>query len=142
MIKRILVALSGTPYTPVAVEHALELAATHGAEITGVTVTDLQRLANVGPVPVGAGAAAHSLTEHRILVTEESEAALLFDYRADPLEQQDLADGAPEDRERLREAASRYQREVRSLYNPEGEKSAPELGPGLEQQLRGLGYID
>jgi nucleotide-binding universal stress UspA family protein len=71
MIKRILVALSGTPYTPVAVEHALTLARLHDAEVTGVTVTDLRRLANVGPVPVGAGAAAHALAEHRISITEE-----------------------------------------------------------------------
>lgn len=69
--RRILVALSGTPYTPVAIEHAVELALRHGAELTGVTVTDLRRLADVGPIPVGAGAAAHELTEHRIEVTEQ-----------------------------------------------------------------------
>jgi hypothetical protein len=78
----------------------------------------------------------------RILVTEQPEAVELFDYRVDPLEQQDLADDMPEGRERLREAARRYQREVRSLYRPGGEEGAPALDPGLEKQLRGLGYIE
>ncbi len=71
MIKRILVALSGTPFTEAAVRHAVELAERHGAELTGVTVVDLARLANVGPVPVGAGAAAHELVEHRLQLTEQ-----------------------------------------------------------------------
>ncbi|MHC4991458.1 MAG: universal stress protein, partial [Planctomycetota bacterium] len=71
MIKRILVALSGTPYTPIAVRYAVELGVGHEAQVTGVTVTDLARLANVGPVPVGAGASASALAEYRIQITEE-----------------------------------------------------------------------
>lgn len=71
MVKRILVALSGTRYTPIAIRHAVELARVHGASVTGVTVTDLQRLASVGPVPVGGMAAASSLAEHRIQITEQ-----------------------------------------------------------------------
>ncbi len=70
MIKRILVALSGTPFTDTAVQHALELAALHDAQITGVTDVDLAKVANVGPVPMGAGAAAHDLVEHRLQLTE------------------------------------------------------------------------
>ncbi len=66
MIKRVLVALSGSPYTPSAVSHALELARNHSAEVTGVTITDLAKLANVGPVPLGAGAAASELSHQRI----------------------------------------------------------------------------
>ena len=71
MIKRILVALSGTPYTEPAVTHSLELARAHGAEITGVTDVDLAKVANVGPVPMGGGAAATELVEHRLHLAEK-----------------------------------------------------------------------
>ncbi|MHC4349783.1 MAG: universal stress protein, partial [Planctomycetota bacterium] len=71
MIKRILVALSGTPYTKAAAQHALELANQHKATLTGVTDIDLAKVADVGPVPMGAGAAAHDLMAHRLKLTEE-----------------------------------------------------------------------
>ncbi len=71
MTKRILVALSGTPLTDSAVQHALELAKTHDAEITGVTDIDLAKVASVGPIPMGAGAAATELVEHRLQITEQ-----------------------------------------------------------------------
>ena len=71
MIKRILVALSGTPYTRSAIQHAIELAGYHGSSLTGVTDIDLARVADVGPVPMGAGAAAHNLVEHRLQLTEQ-----------------------------------------------------------------------
>jgi len=71
MLKRILVALSGTPFTPIAVRWAVELAQKHGASVTGVTVVDTERLSIVGPVPIGGGAAAHALGEHRVAVTQE-----------------------------------------------------------------------
>jgi len=44
MIKRILVGLAGTVYTPVAIERAVSLAKTHDAEVTGVTVLDPRQL--------------------------------------------------------------------------------------------------
>jgi nucleotide-binding universal stress UspA family protein len=72
MIKRILVALSGTPYTPTAVRYALEVARLHAAEVTGVTLVDPRRIENVGPVPLGGASAAHELAEHRRHATEES----------------------------------------------------------------------
>jgi nucleotide-binding universal stress UspA family protein len=71
MLKRILVALSGTPFTPVAVQRGVELAQKHGASLTGVTVVDIERLSDVGPVPIGGAARAHELTEHRVAVTQE-----------------------------------------------------------------------
>lgn len=40
MIRRILVGLAGTTYTPVAIQRAVKLAKTHNAEVTGVTVLD------------------------------------------------------------------------------------------------------
>ena len=44
MIKRILLGIGGTPYTSVAIQRAVELAKRFEAEITGVTVLDLDRL--------------------------------------------------------------------------------------------------
>lgn len=80
MVKRILVALSGTPFTDSAIKHALELAQFHQAELTGVTDVDLSRIADVGPVPIGGGAAATGLTEHRLQVTEEHIEKAISDF--------------------------------------------------------------
>ncbi len=80
MIKRILVALSGTPFTATATKYALELAKLHKAEVTGVTDVDIAKLMKVGPVPVGGGAAAASLAEHRIHVTEEHVEQAIADF--------------------------------------------------------------
>ncbi|MCL4209209.1 MAG: universal stress protein [Phycisphaeraceae bacterium] len=66
MLKRILVGLGGTPYTLAAMQHALDLARRHQAETTGVTVLEASQVADVGPVPLGAGAAAAELREHRV----------------------------------------------------------------------------
>ncbi len=71
MIKRILVGLSGTAFTPSAIQHAVDLARLHDASLTGVTLVDLGRLANVGPIPMGGGAAASEIIEHRLAVTEQ-----------------------------------------------------------------------
>ena len=48
MIKKILLGLGGTPYTSVAIQRAVELAKRFEAEITGVTVLDLDRLRRAG----------------------------------------------------------------------------------------------
>ena len=48
MIKRILLGIGGTPYTSVAIQRAVELAKRFEAEITGVTVLDLDRLRRAG----------------------------------------------------------------------------------------------
>ncbi|MBT4584569.1 MAG: universal stress protein [Phycisphaerae bacterium] len=71
MIKRILVALSGTPCTQSAIAHGVELAKQHNAELTGVTVIDPNRLQDVGPIPIGGAAAAHELAEHRMQLASE-----------------------------------------------------------------------
>jgi len=49
MIKRILVGLGGTPFTPVAIQRAVMLARSQGAEITGVTIVDPGKLGRVAP---------------------------------------------------------------------------------------------
>lgn len=71
MIKRILVGLGGTPYTPFAIARAIELACRHQAELTGVTVVDVRRLSRVGPVPLGASVSARELREFRLEVAQE-----------------------------------------------------------------------
>ena len=69
MIRRILVGLGGTSFTPVAIRRAVELAQIHEARVTAVTVVDAKRLDRVGPVPLGGATAAHELREHRWEVT-------------------------------------------------------------------------
>lgn len=71
MIKCILVGIGGTPFTDVAVQRAVELASSHAAVVTGVTVVDLKRLQQVGPVPLGAAAYAEKLRKQRTEITEE-----------------------------------------------------------------------
>ena len=71
MIKRILVGLTGTHYSPVAIRTAVELALARGAELTGVTVVDTARLSHLGPVPLGAEGAAEELREHRLQLTAQ-----------------------------------------------------------------------
>ncbi|MHC5113283.1 MAG: universal stress protein [Planctomycetota bacterium] len=80
MLKRILVGLSGTQFTPVAVRYATELARAHDAAVTGVTIMDLKKLEDVGPVPMGGGAAAHALAEHRLQVTGERVESACADF--------------------------------------------------------------
>jgi nucleotide-binding universal stress UspA family protein len=82
MIKRILVALSGTPYTPSAIRHALELAQAHDAEVTGVTIVDMKALADTGPVPLGGASAAHQLSEHRMEITRERIEEVIEQFKA------------------------------------------------------------
>ena len=44
MVRRILVGLGGTPFTPTAIRYVTELAETHQAEVCGATVIDYRRL--------------------------------------------------------------------------------------------------
>jgi nucleotide-binding universal stress UspA family protein len=80
MIRTILLGLGGTPFTNVAIERAVELARIHKAIITGVTVVNPDAVEKIGPVPVGGGAYAKRLRDHRRKVTETAvaEAAETF----------------------------------------------------------------
>jgi len=71
MISRILVGLGGTAYTENCTRTAIDIAQRHNAQLTGVTVVDLNALRRVGPVPMGAGQAAKELREHRLEVTRD-----------------------------------------------------------------------
>jgi len=90
MIKRILIGIGGTPFTATATEAAVQLGVTHGARVTAVTVVDEARLRNVGPIPLGGGAAAAELREHRFRVTREKISAAIAS-----LEQQCAARNVP-----------------------------------------------
>ena len=57
-IKRILVELGSTPYTPIAIRRALELAQRHEAMVTGVTIVDFKGLRDSG-VFYASGARVH-----------------------------------------------------------------------------------
>ena len=50
MIKRVLVGLAGTPYTPVDIQRAIMIAQSNSAEVTGVTVLDLSRIRRLAHV--------------------------------------------------------------------------------------------
>jgi len=68
MIKRILIGLAGTTYTPVAIQRAIALAQAHDAEVTGVTVLDARRVRSLGKAaPHQDAEAIHS---HRKTITE------------------------------------------------------------------------
>lgn len=82
MIKRILVGLAGTAYTPVAIQRAVTLAQTHGAEVTGVTVLDSRRVRMLGGnVPL-----THETRlagcDSRLVVTQERMADSIRDFEA------------------------------------------------------------
>jgi nucleotide-binding universal stress UspA family protein len=66
MLKRILVGVTGTRAFAAKVDFVLDLAERHGAEIGAVSCIDVDRLAKVGPVPIGAGPFAEELVEHRV----------------------------------------------------------------------------
>jgi nucleotide-binding universal stress UspA family protein len=71
MIKKILLGLGGTPYTSVAINRAIELAKRFEAEITGVTVVDVKRLASVGLAPKSNAPAAKETDRQRVHLTNE-----------------------------------------------------------------------
>ncbi len=81
MIRRILVVLAGTRFTPSAIRLAVELAGRHGARVTGVAALDRRRLDYVGPVPPGAAAHAERLRTHRHTVRREQVAAAVRTFR-------------------------------------------------------------
>lgn len=52
MIKKILLGIAGTPYTSVAIQYAVSLAKRFEAEITGVTMFDVQHLTSINTMPI------------------------------------------------------------------------------------------
>lgn len=64
-MKRILVGIGEEEYSRTATHYAIELAQRFDASVTAIGIVDLVRLGNVGPVPVGGGAAARQLRQER-----------------------------------------------------------------------------
>ncbi|MDA3960000.1 MAG: universal stress protein, partial [Planctomycetota bacterium] len=65
MIRSIMLALSGSPFTPVASRYAVEIAAAHQAKITGVSFLDVERLYRQ-MLPVGAVGYARAATTETV----------------------------------------------------------------------------
>jgi nucleotide-binding universal stress UspA family protein len=72
MIKRILVGLGDRVFAASATKQAIRFARQFDAELAGVTLCDVDRLEFLGPVPIGAGAAAAELREHRVRQMQEA----------------------------------------------------------------------
>ena len=81
MLKRILLGLGDKEHSGSKIRYAIDLAQQHSARITAVTILDTDRLNYVGPVPMGGGAAAEELRQHRHTVAGEkiSEVAEYFE---------------------------------------------------------------
>jgi len=73
MIKKILLGLGGTPYTFVAIQRAAQLAKQYGAEITGVTATNINRLKGIG---VKQKESAHTNIDRLTLTSDQVEKAI------------------------------------------------------------------
>ena len=82
MIKRILVGLAGTTYTPVAIERAVTLAQTHDAEVTGVTVLDSRRVRSLGGAVPPPWEDADAIRNRRMAITETRIAQSIRDFEA------------------------------------------------------------
>jgi nucleotide-binding universal stress UspA family protein len=82
MIKRILVGLAGTTYTPVAIECAVTVAKAHGAEVTGVTVVDPRRLQSLGDAMPPRREEADSVRDERMMITELRVAQAIREFQA------------------------------------------------------------
>ncbi len=78
----------------------------------------------------------------RIVRTGRADSVELFAFRSDPLEQQDVAANHPDVRDRMRQAALRYDRRIRSLYAPADDRPLAEIDSDLEAGLRQLGYVE
>lgn len=80
MIKRILVGLGGTAFTPTAIRYAVELAQVHQAELLGVTVIDRRRQ---GALTKSSGTAKDAIRElARLEEIEERQEQSIADFES------------------------------------------------------------
>lgn len=82
MIKPILAGLPGTTYTPVAIEHAVTLAHTNNAEVTGVTVLDAYRVRSLGGAVPSPWEDADAIRDRRMTNTETRIAQSIREFEA------------------------------------------------------------
>lgn len=71
MLKRILVGVSGTPALEAKISYTLDLARRHQAQVQLVDVVDVDRLGEIGPIPIGAGHFAKRMVAKRIETSHE-----------------------------------------------------------------------
>jgi len=64
------------------VKHAIELAQSHGAELTAITVVDIERLTSVGPIPLGGSASAKELADYRVSQAKERVEEEIHEFEA------------------------------------------------------------
>ncbi len=88
MIKRLLVGVAGTPALKAKIDYTLDLARRHSAEVGLLSVVDRDRLAAVGPVPIGAGKYAEDLRQGRIARSHEMDETALARFEAAAAEAQ------------------------------------------------------
>lgn len=82
VIKRVLVGLAGTTYTPVAIERAVALAKAHDAEVTGVTVLDARRIRSFGGGCPSPSENVDPNRDRRTTITEVRIANAIRDFKA------------------------------------------------------------
>ncbi len=72
MIKRILVGFGDVGVARAVAQQAIRFAQHYDAELTGITLLDVDRLHRTGSVPIGGGAAAAELRDHRLQATRDA----------------------------------------------------------------------
>ncbi len=72
MVKKILITLDSSPFTLVAMDHAIELGKVHNAEVTGMAIVHRRKLTNVGPIPIGGDYYAKNLRNFRLAETNKN----------------------------------------------------------------------
>ncbi|NYZ14733.1 Na+/H+ antiporter subunit G [Azospirillum sp. RWY-5-1] len=82
-VRRILAVLPPNGAGDTVLGHAVSAARVHGAAITGLSVVDLPRLAEVGPMPVGGGTYARMMADTRLRRCRERMADALERFEAD-----------------------------------------------------------
>lgn len=82
MIKRLIVDVSGMTVLKAKIEFAVDLAQRHGAEISLLSVVDVERLSLIGPVPIGAGKHAHDMRKARIEQSHKLDESAIADFEA------------------------------------------------------------
>ncbi|QDV74783.1 universal stress protein [Botrimarina mediterranea] len=70
----------GACYTEAATQTAIELARRNEALLTGVTIVNTAQLGSLGPAPIGAGAMAAEMREHRFAETRDRVAAAVVAF--------------------------------------------------------------
>jgi nucleotide-binding universal stress UspA family protein len=82
MIKSLVVGVAGTPALPAKIEFAIDLARRHGAEISVLSVVDVDRLAHVGPVPMGAEKFAQDMRRRHVEHSHELDENAIATFEA------------------------------------------------------------